>query len=145
MGKPCLCRSSSVAIRCTDHYLHLKMTDACPNLWASVIWSSIHQENDFISPSISELLGEGLAQSREKHHHHILISIALCQWYPDISLWWNSNDHIDSMTHDSFRHRVISSLGNPSPSSEVSLRYPRLINVDDMLALVVDLKHFLSV
>ena len=145
MGKPGFGRSCSVAIWCTDHYLHLKMTYASPNLRTSMVRSSIHQKYDFVSPGIRELFGKGLTQSREKHHHYILISIALRQWYPNISFRWNSNDHIDPMTHDSFCHGVIFSLGNPSPSSEVSLRYPSLINIYDMLSLVVDLKHFLGI
>ena len=49
------------------------------------------------------------------------------------------------MTHDSICHRVVSSLGRPSPSSEVSLRYPCLIDVDNMLTLAVDLEHFLCI
>ena len=121
------------------------MTDTCPCFCTSMIWSSVHEKYDLVSPSICKLLSERLTQSSQKHHHHILISIALSQWKPNVAFWWHCHNHIHPMTHDSICHWVISSLGHPSPSSEISLRYPSLIDIDYMLSLTVDLKHFLCI
>ena len=145
MCKPCFGGGGRIRVRGTQNDLNPEVTNACSRRGTSMVRGSVREKHDFISPIIWELLGKNLTKSRQKHHHHVFIGIALSQWQPNVAFRWHCHNHIHSMTHNSFFHRIILSLRDPSSSSEISFWYPCLIDIDNMFSLTVDLEHFLCI
>ena len=145
MCKTCFGGGGLIRVRGTQNDLNPEVTNAFSRCCTSMVRGSVHEKHDFISPIIWELLGKNLTKSRQKHHHHVFIGIALSQWQPNVALWGYCRDHVYAVPHDSFYHRVFCTLRCPSPFSEIGFRYPCLIDVDNVLSLAVNLEHLLSV
>ena len=77
-----------------------------------------------------------------KYTHHAFIWIALCQAEPNIPKFINGNDHADTRRNSFCLHRPIPVHRPPMHLSEIRHPKPRLVDVDDVLVFVVQLKKW---
>lgn len=110
-----------------------------------MVGCSIEKQNDSFSPSSPILLRKSWCKFRQKHHHDVLVCVALSQWKPNGTFRRHRADHVYFVSQALLWQRVVLVRLIPAMRTKVADGYPALIDVHDVRTFWIDLEHFASV
>lgn len=145
MREPELCWCSLIWVWGTQNDSYAKELNALPCFIRPMVGSSVEKYYDSFSPPSPILLRESWCKLRQKHHHDVLVRVALSQWKPNGTFRWNRADHVDFVSKTLLWQRVVLVRLIPAMRTKVADGYPTLVDVNDVRTFWIDLEHFTSV
>ena len=145
MREPELCWCSLIWVWGTQNDSYAKELNALPCFIRPMVGSSVEKYYDSFSPPSPIFLRESWCKLRQKHHHDVLVRVALSQWKPNGTFRWNRADHVDFVSKALLWQRVVLVRLIPAMRTKVADGYPTLVDVNDVRTLWIDLEHFTSV
>ena len=133
-----------VSILARQDDLDAELEQVLADLLAAVVRCVVQEPVGVVAP-IWRLLGEDQSQAREEHQHDIAVGVELRQAQVQLALGVQGGDHVDAMAERFVADGVALTSLPPLHATEVEVRQPRLVNVDDARALLQQLEHLLGV
>ena len=135
---------SVVRVLAREDHFDAKLKDVLAHLLAAVVRRVVKQPVGVVPP-VATLRGEQLGEAREEHQHDVAVGVELREAEVQLALRVNRSNHVDSVAQLLVRHGVRLAPLPPLLVAEVEVRQPRLVDVDDALALGQQREHLLGI